>query len=154
MTKPVFALRTPCMDDPAKFDSHIDGEGPAEANIRMAEAARICKAACPELGACREHFLHSGNRPPGVVAGEFRKRSGYDTEGRRMQASYGRYKEGDACKGCGMRLIIDPEVDLPEGWARHYRAGRCQSCYLAKRRASNKASKDRANRRRRREISL
>lgn len=154
MAEPVFALRTPCMDNPTKFDFHIDGETAAEANVRMAEAAQICKRACPELASCREHFLDSSNRPPGVVAGEYRSRSGYDSEWRRTQAAYGRYKEGDACLGCGMQLIIDPEVDLPEGWARHYRSGRCRSCYSAKRREDNRAAKSRYNARRRKELSL
>lgn len=123
MTSPLrFSQRTPCMDDPHMFDRDLPDESPEESNARMERAARICRTACPEFATCDE-FYTPMNRPPGVVAGRYRKR--YEPK---VTAAWGRYKEGDPCAGCGAPMIVDPEKDLPNGWVLRHTGPRCWPC--------------------------
>lgn len=122
MRYPYFTHRTPCMDDPLMFDREVDGETPEQSNARMEQASRICKTACPEFATCRS-FHTPTNRPPGVVAGLYRKRNEP-----RKTAVWGRYSQGDPCSGCGSPMMLDPDLDLPNGWVLRYRGDRCKDC--------------------------
>ena len=121
---PDFTHRTPCMDNPPRFDSEMPGEDADRANRRMSESARICRDSCPEFQTCRA-FYASAPRPGGVVAGEFKPR-------RRVGGSVlgGKYVDGDPCSVCGTPMLVDvrSEDPIPEGWVQRKSGTRCRPC--------------------------
>lgn len=125
---PDFTHRTPCMDDPRRFDSELPDETVDEANARMYRASLVCRDECAEFQVCRAFYADTA-RPAGVVAGLYKPR-------RRIGGSVlgGKYADGDGCGICGLPMIVDvrSEEPIPDGWVQRKSGNRCRGCVRAR----------------------